>query len=85
MQATDSKSETNEVKVSFVITSRADYLVIYEPMILGAEAIKVKLINDRANEYHPIIVDDDFTMSLIKIRPKGHEGVYRETVDDIID
>lgn len=85
MQTADFKSETNEVKVSFVNTCRADYLVIYDPQVLGKEAISVTLINDRANEYLPIIVDDDFTTSLILKRPIGHDGVFRETVDDIID
>lgn len=73
------------MKVSFITTCRADYLVIYDPQILGKEAIRVKLINDRANEYPIWISDDNFTMSLILKRPVGNEGVFRETVDDIID
>ena len=70
------------MKIAFVNTCRADYLVIYDPVMYGKEAVKVTLINDRANDYQPISINDNFSRTLILIKAKKSERVYRESVDD---
>lgn len=69
------------MKTFFVSTCRADYLVTQSDKFRNSK-IKVELINDRANEYEPTFVDDNFEANTTLIRPIKNEGVNRESVDD---